>query len=116
MKKIISMLIVVALTVCVASCGGKKAAPVSSTPEAPQKDSAQPIIDASKHDAIETELAKYEDIVTRLLSDTEAKNEAAIKADQETLAGISERLSELATDFNPLQLDKYNELTAKLNN
>jgi hypothetical protein len=116
MKKCISACAVLALILVAASCSAKKEVAPSPRAATNENTAIQPIIDASKSKDIDAQLAKYDDIVVRYLADAKDNNADAVKADEAKLATVSEELSKLATDFNPDQLAKYNEITAKLNN
>jgi len=116
MKKCISACVVLALILIAASCSAKKEAAPSPQAATNENAATQPIIDPSKSKDIDTQLAKYDDIVARYLADAKGNDADAAKADEAKLATVSEELSKLATDFNSGQLAKYNEITAKLNN
>jgi hypothetical protein len=114
MKKSAPACIALAFLFLAASCGGKKV-------EAPEVESTStegatvaPIIDTSKAETIDADLAKYDEIVARYLEDTGNNKPEALATDEEELGAVSESLSELAADFSPEQLNKYNEITAKL--
>lgn len=113
MKKYGAAFIVLAVLLFAASCGGKKAAESEAEPTA-ESATVQPIIDTSKAETIDAELAKYDAIVARYLEDTGDNKPEALAADEEELAAVSEALSELAADFNAEQLQKYNEITARM--
>ncbi len=109
MKKIILITLIAAALALVPSCVRKKpaAAPGPSAAAA-----VEPLIDGRKAKEIDSQLAKYEAVVSRYLAD--AQNADALAKDTEELAAVSEELAGLAVDFNADQQKKYEEITAKM--
>ncbi len=114
MKKLVPLCLVLAALLA-ASCSGKKEPSQPPQASTSDKTAIAPIIDTSKAKEIDARLADYDAIVTKYLADTSEKNADAVSADEAKLASVSDQLSKLATDFNPDQLKKYNDITAKLN-
>jgi hypothetical protein len=114
MKKYRPASIVLAVLLLAASCGGKKVEAPQSEATPTESATVEPIIDTSKAETIDAELAKYDAIVARYLEDTGNNKPEALAADEEELATVSEALSELAADFSAEQLKKYNEITARM--
>jgi hypothetical protein len=116
MKKAVPACVCIAALFLLVSCGGKQNEVNTGKAATSDSPTVAPIIDTSKADAIDKQLAAYADIVNRYLADTSENKTDAVTADEKELGTISEALSELAADFNADQLTKYNETTARLTN
>ncbi len=115
MRKVLIACVSVAVLLLLVSCGSKKGA-ASQENTASESSTVAPIIDTSKAPDIDSQLAKYDEIVTRYISDQNENKTEAVTADEQELATVGEALSQLARDFSSDQLTKYNEITAKLGN
>ena len=116
MKRGVPACVCIAALLLLVSCGGKKTEVNTGKVAPSESPTVAPIIDTSKADTINKQLATYDQIVTRYLVDKTEDKTDAVTADEQELATVSEPLSELASDFNADQLAKYNEITTRLGN
>jgi ABC-type enterochelin transport system substrate-binding protein len=109
MKKPVIILCFLVLAL-LSACGNQ------GTPAASAAASASPSPSAANDPAIDQLLVEYEAAVTQYGTDIQTKSSDAKAADEAKLSDVSTRLSEKASDFTPEQLQKYNDITAKLGN